>query len=134
MKKLVAARVSTAGPDRPVFVGAKDVALTRFGIYKIIRQYTTHVVKQRSDGRLKAVSPHVWRHSTAVHLLEAGVEVNVIRAWPRPSRRVRTAACRDRTAARACSPAVPSSISRLRPGGTVRAIYCAADSPVSSTI
>jgi integrase/recombinase XerD len=27
------------------------------------------------------VSPHVWRHSTAVHLLEAGVEVNVIRAW-----------------------------------------------------
>jgi hypothetical protein len=23
----------------------------------------------------------VWRHSTAVHLLEAGVEVNVIRAW-----------------------------------------------------
>jgi site-specific recombinase XerC len=67
MKKLVAARVSTAGPDRPVFVGAKDVALTRFGIYKIIRRYTTHVVKQRSDGRLKAVSPHVWRHSTAVH-------------------------------------------------------------------
>lgn len=23
----------------------------------------------------------MWRHSTAVHLLEAGVEVNVIRAW-----------------------------------------------------
>ena len=71
----------TAGPDRPVFVGAKDIALTRFGIYKIIRRYTKHVVKQRSDGRLKAVSPHVWRHSTAVHLLESGVEVNVIRAW-----------------------------------------------------
>ena len=23
----------------------------------------------------------MWRHTTAVHLLEAGVEVNVIRAW-----------------------------------------------------
>jgi hypothetical protein len=23
----------------------------------------------------------MWRHSTAVHLLEAGVEVNVIRPW-----------------------------------------------------
>jgi site-specific recombinase XerD len=55
--------------------------LTRFGIYKIIRRYTRHVAKQRSDGRPKAVSPHTWRHSTAAHLLEAGVEVNVIRAW-----------------------------------------------------
>lgn len=81
LQKLVAAPVPTAGPDRPVFVGAKDIALTRFGIYKIIRRYTKHVVKQRYDGRLKAVSPHVWRHSTAVHLLESGVEVNVIRAW-----------------------------------------------------
>jgi integrase/recombinase XerD len=81
IQKLVAARVSPAGPDRPIFVGAKDVALTRFGIYKIVRRYTTHLAKQRSDGRMKAVSPHVWRHSTAVHLLESGVEVNVIRAW-----------------------------------------------------
>jgi site-specific recombinase XerD len=81
MKRLLSARTPTGGPDRPVFVGAKDVALTRFGIYKIVRRYTTHVVKRRSDGQLKAISPHLWRHSTAVHLLEAGVEVNVIRAW-----------------------------------------------------
>lgn len=73
----------TAGdpPDRPVFTGVTEAALTRFGIYKIIRRYTTQVVKKGADGRTRAVSPHVWRHSTAVHLLEAGVEVNVIRAW-----------------------------------------------------
>lgn len=81
IKRLVSERASGADSDRPVFAGAKEAALTRFGIYKIIRRYTKHVVKQRSDGRPKAVSPHVWRHSTAVHLLEAGVEVNVIRAW-----------------------------------------------------
>lgn len=68
-------------PDRPVFIGAHDAALTRFGIYKIIRRYTTQVVKKGSDGRSRWVSPHVWRHTTAVHLLESGVEVNVIRAW-----------------------------------------------------
>ncbi len=34
-----------------------------------------------SDGQQRSISPHVWRHSTAVHLLEAGMEVNVIRAW-----------------------------------------------------
>jgi len=67
--------------DRPVFTNATGAALTRFGIYKIIRRCTKQIVKKRSDGRTKPISPHVWRHSTAVHLLEAGVEVNVIRAW-----------------------------------------------------
>ena len=27
------------------------------------------------------MTPHVFRHTAAVHLLEAGVEVNVIRGW-----------------------------------------------------
>src|ERR1035441_7435166 len=66
---------------RAVFTNATGAALTRFGIYKIIRRSTKQIVKKLSDGRAKPISPHVWRHSTAVHLLEAGVEVNVIRAW-----------------------------------------------------
>ena len=34
------------------------------------------------DGaRRGRVTPHVFRHTTAVHLLEAGVELNVIRGW-----------------------------------------------------
>jgi integrase/recombinase XerD len=81
IKRLMSEQPSGADSNRPVFVGTKETALTRFGIYKIIRRYTKHVAKQRADGRPRAISPHVWRHSTAVHLLEAGVEVNVIRAW-----------------------------------------------------
>ena len=27
------------------------------------------------------MSPHIFRHTAAVHLLESGVEVNVIRSW-----------------------------------------------------
>jgi site-specific recombinase XerD len=68
-------------PDRPVFTGRQGRALTRFGLYKIVRRHTQHIVKHASDGHRRSVSPHLWRHSTAVHLLEAGVEVNVIRAW-----------------------------------------------------
>lgn len=79
--RLISQRATGVDPNRPLFVGPKDIALTRFGIYKIVRRYTTHVVKQRTDGRPRVISPHLWRHSTAVHLLEAGVEVNVIRAW-----------------------------------------------------
>ena len=81
LAKLTTPSSPTSTIDRPVFTGAKDDALTRFGIYKIIRRYTTQVVKKKADGEIRPISPHVWRHSTAVHLLEAGVEVNVIRAW-----------------------------------------------------
>ena len=81
LKKLLSDHGPGCPPDRPVFIGVRDAALTRFGIYKIIRRYTTQVVKKGSDGQSKRISPHVWRHTTAVHLLEAGVEVNVIRAW-----------------------------------------------------
>jgi integrase/recombinase XerD len=31
--------------------------------------------------KVSRIKPHVFRHTTAVHLLEAGVEVNVIRGW-----------------------------------------------------
>ena len=63
-------------PDRPVFTSSRGRPLTRFGIYKIVRKHTHHL-----EGRLGRVGPHVFRHTTAVHLLEAGVEVNVIRGW-----------------------------------------------------
>jgi integrase/recombinase XerD len=81
LKRLVAVRPSAGVADQPVFVGPKNTALTRFGIYKIIRRHTRRIRKRGSDGQTRHVSPHVWRHSTAVHLLEAGVELNVIRGW-----------------------------------------------------
>lgn len=67
-----------ANPDTPVFVSRTGQALTRFGIYKIVRRHTSE--DDTAEHGL-AISPHVFRHTTAVHLLEAGVEVNVIRAW-----------------------------------------------------
>ena len=68
-------------PDRPVFTSHRGQALTRHGIYKLVRRHTAHLEKCGADSTPRRVSPHVFRHSTAVHLLESGVEVNVIRAW-----------------------------------------------------
>jgi site-specific recombinase XerD len=69
----------SASPSHPVFCAPQARPLTRFGIYKIVRRhgasFDTHGPKPRR------VSPHLFRHTAACHLLEAGVEVNVIRGW-----------------------------------------------------
>jgi len=67
-------------PDQAVFVGHAGRPLTRFGIYKIVRRHVGRLEVDARPGR-RHISPHVFRHTTAVHLLEAGVEVNVIRGW-----------------------------------------------------
>jgi integrase/recombinase XerD len=64
--------------NTPVFSSATGQALTRFGIYKIVRRHAGHLDDARTN---RSVSPHTFRHTAAVHLLESGVEVNVIRGW-----------------------------------------------------
>jgi integrase/recombinase XerD len=64
-------------PQTPVFCSGGR-ALTRFGIYKIVRRHCASLDDTRTD---RTVSPHIFRHTAAVHLLEAGVDVNVIRGW-----------------------------------------------------
>ena len=67
-----------SNPDRAVFVSTTGQPLTRFGIYKLVRRHAGHLDQPRQN---RTVSPHTFRHTAAVHLLEAGVEVNVIRGW-----------------------------------------------------
>lgn len=66
-------------PNEPVFCARPGLPLTRFGIYKIVRR---HAASWDIGGpQPRHVSPHLFRHTAAVHLLESGVEVNVIRSW-----------------------------------------------------
>jgi len=66
------------GAGRPVFLSQSGRALTRYGIYKMVRRHArVHIEAHRQHH----IFPHVLRHTAAVHLLESGVDVNVIRAW-----------------------------------------------------
>jgi integrase/recombinase XerD len=67
LNKLLTEQGRASTPEQPIFTGVTGAALTRFGIYKIIRRYTAHVIKKRADGRSKPVSPHVWRHASAYY-------------------------------------------------------------------
>ncbi len=77
LEELLASSGTPAGSNAAVFC-ANGRALTRFGIYKVVRRHGADLDDERSG---RSVSPHLFRHTAAVHLLEAGVEVNVIRGW-----------------------------------------------------
>jgi len=74
---LLQSQQPSPSPSQPVF-SANGHPLTRFGVYKIVRRHAARFDDPRTA---RSVSPHTFRHTAAVHLLEAGVEVNVIRGW-----------------------------------------------------
>ncbi|RQS68131.1 hypothetical protein DID96_19870 [Burkholderia sp. Bp8963] len=55
--------------------------LTRFGLYKIVKRHVAVLRSNRSDGPSRGISPHSFRHGTAVALLEDGADINVVRSW-----------------------------------------------------
>jgi site-specific recombinase XerD len=68
-------------PTAPVFASVTGRPLTRFGIYKRVRHHAGCIESTDKSSAGRRITPHAFRHTTAVHLLEAGVEVNVIRGW-----------------------------------------------------
>jgi integrase/recombinase XerD len=65
----------------PVFMNRVGQPITRFGIHRVVTHYASLVSKAVPTLASKRVSPHTIRHTTAVHLLRAGVDINTIRAW-----------------------------------------------------
>jgi site-specific recombinase XerD len=81
LQQLLAERGALRAEDC-VFASTTGQAMTRFGIYKRVRRLVGDTDVQQAGTRpARRITPHVFRHTTAVHLLEAGVEVNVIRGW-----------------------------------------------------
>jgi integrase/recombinase XerD len=64
-----------------VFLSRVNQPLTRFGIHRVVTQYANLASTAMPTLNTKRVSPHTIRHTTAVHLLRAGVDINTIRAW-----------------------------------------------------
>ena len=77
LKALIAGR---SGQDA-VFLSRRREGLTRFGIYALVSRCAAQAARRVPSIAAKRVSPHVIRHTTAVHLLRAGVDINTIRAW-----------------------------------------------------
>ncbi len=64
-----------------VFLNREGCPLTRYGVHAMVERHAKAVAKRMPALRRKRVSPHTIRHTSATHLLRAGVDINTIRAW-----------------------------------------------------
>jgi integrase/recombinase XerD len=75
------ASVRCGDKSAPLLTSRQHRPLTRFGIYKLVKRHTTALRCAPPATKRCGVSPHVFRHSIAVRLLEEGIDENVIRGW-----------------------------------------------------
>jgi integrase/recombinase XerD len=73
--------VSGRASSENAFLNRRGQPLTRFGIHTLVERYAAVVARKMPSVAKKRVSPHTIRHTTATHLLRAGVDINTIRAW-----------------------------------------------------
>jgi site-specific recombinase XerD len=67
--------------DEPVFLNRCHQPMTRSGLYTLVKRCANRACELAPSLKNKVVSPHVIRHTTASHLLQAGVDINTIRGW-----------------------------------------------------
>lgn len=69
------------GHEEYLFLTRRRGRFCRSGLWKLIRGYLDAAAREGPGLARKRLAPHSLRHTTAVHLLQAGVEMNVIKAW-----------------------------------------------------
>jgi len=66
-------------PDARVFLNIRQQPLTRFGVHALVERTVAVAATKIPSLAATRVGPHTFRHTTAVHLLRAGVDINTIR-------------------------------------------------------
>jgi site-specific recombinase XerD len=65
--------------SKPLFFNQRGEKLTRFGVAYVLDKYVESAKMKHSSRFTITVSPHVFRHSKAMHLLQNGVNLIYIR-------------------------------------------------------
>ncbi len=65
----------------PLFPNARGEPMSRFGIEHRLNIAVDAAAQKCMSLKTKRVTPHVIRHTTAMHLLQAGIDINTIALW-----------------------------------------------------
>ncbi len=69
------------GPDDVVFPGPNGDPLGRHAVNRLVSRHIATAARQCPSIAAKAVSPHVLRHTNAMQLRQAGVDLSSIALW-----------------------------------------------------
>jgi site-specific recombinase XerD len=69
------------GDDQPLFPSMRGDRLSRDALEHLVRRHVQIAAASCPSLRTKRVSPHILRHSTAMELLQHGVDQTVIALW-----------------------------------------------------
>jgi len=68
-------------PREPLFPSRGGQPLTRSGVEYQLRLAVQEAAEQFPSLKNRQISPHTLRHTTAMHLLQSGVDITVIALW-----------------------------------------------------
>jgi integrase/recombinase XerD len=81
LRGFLAERGQSVPLEHPVFRNHRGGRLTRYGVRYLLAKYCARAKVVTASLRTKRLHPHSMRHSTAVHLLRAGVDITTISHW-----------------------------------------------------
>jgi integrase/recombinase XerD len=64
-----------------LFLSIRAEPLTRFGIGRRIEQFAKKAAEKCPSLVGRRITPHTFRHTTALHLIEKGVDITIIKEW-----------------------------------------------------
>jgi site-specific recombinase XerD len=74
-------KTNSVSADQPMFANRQGAALTSEGIALRLNLAVKKAEQTCPSLQGRHITPHTWRHSNAMHLLQAGVPLEVIALW-----------------------------------------------------
>ena len=67
--------------SQAVFLNARGKRITRFGIGHIVAKHAARAARTCPSLKGKKVTPHTFRHTIALHLIQSGSDISAVKEW-----------------------------------------------------
>lgn len=81
LKRCIEIRKPMEPGDRHVFLNVNGRPITRFGVRYVVQRHAQRAALQVPSLKTKTIGPHTLRHTTAMHLIQAGNDINMVKLW-----------------------------------------------------